>query len=160
MKMQSKILMALVSLLGMGLAIIIFGNVRIIEVVTENIENGLQVSAVSVRDTLDYADTGEYQLQVGILFKGDFNINDVLQQIADNLRNAADTDITIFYGDTRYMTSELDEQGERVIESKAGHAVIQKVLKNGQEHFTTIADEIGIISRAISTIKTELQEII
>lgn len=144
MKMQSKILtMALAPLLGMGLAIILFGNVRITEVVTESIENEApRASAVSVRDTLDYADAGEYQLQEDILFKGDFNVS-AASQIADNLRKAADTDITIFYGDTRYMTSVLDEQGERVIGTKAGDAVIQKVLKNGQEHFATNVDVVG-----------------
>jgi len=49
MKMQSKMLtMSLFPLIILGLATIIFGNARIKEVVTNNIENGLRGTAVAV----------------------------------------------------------------------------------------------------------------
>lgn len=143
MKMQSKILaMALAPLLCLGLVTILIGNARISKVVTASIENGLRASAVSVRDTLNCADDGSYQLNGEELFKGDFNISEA-SELADNLRKAADTDITVFYGDTRYMTSVIDERGNRVIGTKAGDAVIQKVLVKGEEHFATNVDVVG-----------------
>ena len=143
MKMQSKIMaIALFPLLLLGIATIIIGNMRISEVVTGSIENGLRASAVSVSDTLRYAGDGEYQLIDDQLYKGDFNVSEAVE-IADTIKKAADTDITIFYGDTRYMTSVIDEQGNRVIGTKAGDRIIEKVINNGQEHFATDVDVVG-----------------
>ncbi|MGN0376017.1 MAG: methyl-accepting chemotaxis protein [Suilimivivens sp.] len=133
---------ALFPLVVLGIATIIIGNMRISEVVTGSIENGLRASAVSVRDTLNYAGEGEFQLKEDQLYKGDFNISEAVE-IADALKESADTDITIFYGDTRYMTSVVDEQGNRVIGTKAGDQVVEKVLNSGQEHFATNVDVVG-----------------
>lgn len=143
MKMKGKILsLALVPLLCLGLATILIGNSKITEMVTASIENGLRASAVSVRDTLEYAGEGSYQVVDGVLYKGEFNISDATV-IADNLKSASDTDITIFFGDTRYMTSVIDAQGQRVIGTQAGEAVVQKVLVDGKEHFATNVDVVG-----------------
>lgn len=143
MKMKSKILLlSLVPLVLLGLATILIGNKKIDEVVTASIENGLRASVVSVRDTLSYVDEGAYQLVEGKLYKGEFNVSDAVE-IADNLRTSSDTDITIFYGDTRYMTSVINEKGERVIGTQAGEAVIQKVLVEGKEHFAKNVDVVG-----------------
>lgn len=143
MKMQSKIItLALLPLLCLGAATILIGQVRISQVVTESIENGLRGSAVSVRDTLSYVGDGEFGLNEDKLYKGEFNVSDAVE-IADDIKKAADTDITVFYGDTRYMTSILDEQGNRVVGTKAGDQVIEKVLKNGEELFSTNVDVVG-----------------
>lgn len=143
MKMQSKIItLALLPLLCLGAATILLGQVRISQVVTESIENGLRGSAVSVRDTLSYVGDGEFGLNEDKLYKGEFNVSDAVE-IADDIKKAADTDITVFYGDTRYMTSVLDEQGNRVVGTKAGDQVIEKVLKNGEELFSTNVDVVG-----------------
>ncbi len=143
MKMQSKIItLALLPLLCLGAATILIGQVRISQVVTESIENGLRGSAVSVRDTLSFVGDGEFDLNEDKLYKGEFNVSDAVE-IADDIKKAADTDITVFYGDTRYMTSVLDEQGNRVVGTKAGDQVIEKVLKNGEELFSTNVDVVG-----------------
>lgn len=143
MKMKAKILtMALAPLLCLGIATILIGNARISSVVTGSIENGLRASAISVRDTLSYVDEGEYRLEGESLYKGEFNVSEAVS-IADNLRESADTDITVFYGDTRYMTSVLDEQGNRVVGTQAGEKVIQTVLNEGKEYFATDVDVVG-----------------
>lgn len=143
MKVQTKILIvALIPLLGLGLAVILIGNMQISKVVTETIENGLRSTAVSVRDTLGHVDDGSYHIEENTLYKGEFNVSDAVS-IGDNVKKAADTDITVFYGDTRYMTSVIDEQGNRVVGTKAGDAVVQKVLVEGKEHFATNVDVVG-----------------
>ncbi|MGN1148892.1 MAG: methyl-accepting chemotaxis protein [Lachnospiraceae bacterium] len=144
MKMRSKILtIALIPLLALGIITVVVCNNRISDVVTDNIANGLRSAAVSVRDTISYADEGAFFVDdTGNLYKGDFNITEN-SVIADNLRVAADTDITIFYGDTRYMTSICNDDGSRVVGTKAGDAVIEQVLKNGQEYFSADVDILG-----------------
>ena len=137
MKMKPKILaMAVVPLFFLGLLTILIGKVRINEVVTGCIENGLRSAAVSVSDTLGCADEGSYQLIEDKLYKGEFNVSDATQ-IADNIKAASDMDVTVFYGDTRYMTSVLDANGNRVVGTQAGEAVINTVLKGGNEYFST-----------------------
>ena len=137
MKMKPKILaMAVVPLFFLGLFTILLGKVRITEVVTGTIENGLKGAAVSVRDTLGCVDEGSYQLVEDKLYKGEFNVSDATQ-IADNIKAASDMDVTVFYGDTRYMTSVLDANGNRVVGTQAGDAVINTVLKGGNEYFST-----------------------
>jgi len=143
MKLQTKILaMSLIPLLVLGAATLFLCNVEINAVVTDSIENGLRSAAHAVSDTLSYVDEGEYYLDGDILFKGEFNVTEATE-LADDLRNSADTDITIFYGDTRYMTSVVDDSGNRVLYTQAGAAVIEKVLNGGQEHFATNVDVVG-----------------
>lgn len=52
-------------------------------------------------------------------------------------------DITVFKGDTRYVSSILDSNGERINGTKANDEVIQAVLKNGEDYFSpsTIINE-------------------
>lgn len=137
MKIQSKILsMALVPLLCLGIFTVIVGDIEINNVVTDTIENGLRASAVSVRDTLDNVSDGTYSVEGDQLYKGEYNVTEAFS-IADNIKTAADMDITVFYGDTRYMTSVKDASGSRVLLTQAGEAVVQKVLNGGSEYFST-----------------------
>lgn len=71
----------------------------------------------------------------GQLGEDDFNFVDSHQD--DGI------DITVFKGDTRYLSSILDSQGERINGTKANDEVIQKVLKNGEDYFSpsTIINE-------------------
>lgn len=136
MKIRSKILLlVLFPLLCLGIVTIIVGNVRISEVVSSSIENGLRGSAVAIREALHYADEGSYQLDGDKLYKGSFDVSDAVD-LADMVKASADTDITVFYGDTRYMTSVVDAQGNRVVGTQAGQVIVDKVINNGQEYFS------------------------
>lgn len=144
MKMQSKMLaMSLFPLIVLGLTTIIIGNARIKEVVTNNIENGLRGAAVAVRDTVNYADEGEFHVEDGTLYKGEFDVTNATD-IADHIQTSADTDITVFYGNTRYMTSILDTQGNRSIGTTASEEVVGKVLDGQQEYFSSDANVNGV----------------
>ncbi|MCI6920523.1 MAG: methyl-accepting chemotaxis protein [Lachnospiraceae bacterium] len=134
--------MSLLPLIILGLTTIIWGNARIKEVVTENIENGLRGTAVAVRNAIDYADEGEYHVEDGTLYKGEFDVTNVTD-MADHIQTSADTDITVFYGNTRYMTSILDAQGNRAIGTTASEEVTGKVLDGQQEYFSSDANVNG-----------------
>lgn len=144
MKMRSKILvMVLIPLLLLGVVTIIFSNIRITQVVTSSIENGLRGAAVSVRDTIGYSDEGSLYIgEDGNLYKGETNITEKTA-IADHVKESTQMDITVFYGDTRYMTSICNEDGSRVLGTKAGEAVIEAVLKNGEDYFSKDVDVLG-----------------
>ncbi|MCM1273259.1 MAG: cache domain-containing protein [Clostridium sp.] len=100
-------------------------------------------AAVSTRDTITYLDEGTlYVDENGNLYKGETNITEN-NQIADHIQEATQMDITVFYGDTRYMTSICKEDGSRVLGTKAGDAVIKAVLEKGEEYFSRDVDVLG-----------------
>ncbi len=144
MKMKSKILLiAMIPLLLLGAITILVSGQGTTKVVTDNIENGLRAAAVSVRDTLTYMNQEPYRVGAdGELYKGETNLTEHAE-LADHLKEESNMDVTVFYGDTRYMTSVLDEQGSRVIGTKAGSKVTQEVLKQGAEYFSTDVDVAG-----------------
>lgn len=144
MKIKAKILtLAMAPLVLLGLIVILINYNKINTALTDSIENGLRGAAVSVRDTMTYSDEGEYTVdEAGNLFKGEFDVTGH-EEIADNVKDSTDMDITVFYGDTRYMTSVKNASGSRVVGTKAGDVVINKVLKGGEEYFSTDVDVEG-----------------
>lgn len=59
-------------------------------------------------------------------------------KIVDDLKEDAEYEFTIFYGDTRVTKSLKDHKtGERLVGTKAGEQVIKTVLENGEEYSDT-----------------------
>lgn len=144
MKLKQKILLiSITPIVLLGVIILWISNRRINEVLTASIENGLRSAAVSVLDSLEDINDGEFYLDENDeLYKGDYNITQHTK-LADELRKKANTDITVFFGDTRYMTSVLDENGERVLRTQAGEAIVDTVLKKGSDYFATDVVVVG-----------------
>ena len=145
MKIQSKILMvAMIPLAVLGVIIVLLSNARINSVVSGTIETGLKSAAVSMRDTLNYADEGDYGLDRNNKFcKGEFNITKT-PEVVDNIKEATDIDITIYYGNICYMTSLLDSNEKRLIGTKASEEIVQEVIQNGNEYFSKEVDLYGV----------------
>lgn len=144
MKLKGKmLLLSIVPLIVLGAATIVLSTAKIEKVISEVVAGGLKSTALSVRNTLEYADDGVYVLDENQnLLKGSFNITENVS-IADEIKKNTETEITIFYGDTRYMTSVINEIGDRVLYTKASTKVIDEVLKNGREYFAENVDVVG-----------------
>lgn len=62
----------------------------------------------------------------------------------DRISEEDDIEITIFYGDTRIMTTVRSSNGERFVNTQAGETAINETLKGGRDYFnpdTTINGE-------------------
>lgn len=70
------------------------------------------------------------------LMKGDHSLNDDFDRI-DSIKEQTGVDITIFYEDTRVVTTIQTNRGERAVGTKANETVIEDVLKSGKPHFYT-----------------------
>lgn len=140
MKLKQKILLvAILPLIFLGLVIIFVGEKQITNVLTENIGSGLRATSIAVRSTFRKLNDEAYRLnENNELVKGDFNIS-LTPDLADGIKEATNIDVTIFYGDTRYMTSVVDENGERITGTQAGPRAIENVLGKGEEFFATDA---------------------
>ena len=144
MKLKPKILIiSIAPLVLLGIVMLWISNKRVSTVLASSIENGLRASAISVLDSLEEVnDEAFYIGEDDELYKGDYNITQHTR-LADELKEASKTDITIFYGDTRYMTSVVDEKGERVLRTQAGEGVVNTVIKGGRDYFATDVVVVG-----------------
>ena len=70
--------------------------------------------------------------------EGDVDIDEIFTydtEYIDHLRDM-DVDLTLFKGDTRFLTSIKDDSGKRIEGTKASDAVIQTVINEGKEYYS------------------------
>ena len=97
---------------------------------------GLQAAAILLENQISNQYEGDWSLsEDGQLLKGGVAVHDNYQRQLDNLNKQTGMHFTIFYGDTRYITSLTDATtGKRMEGTKASDAVIAEVLRHGNEY--------------------------
>ena len=145
MKIKSKILIfALGPLVVLGVLILVLSNRKLNSVISNAIETGLRSTAVAVRDTLTFVDDGKFEFnKKNYLVKGDFNISQT-PELVNNIKDATNTDVSIFYKNVRYATTLLGPTGNPMVGTRAGDDVVEIVLNQGQEYFCENADVYGV----------------
>lgn len=142
MKLKVKIMiLALVPLLLMGVISFVVTKQQVTQKMEEEVYTGLHSTVLSVRNALELDIPGEYHLdENGELWKGDtLNISQS-SAIADEIRDETGTEVTVFFGDTRYMTSVMNE-GKRAIGTQATEKVVEEVLNKGNDY---TADHVNV----------------
>lgn len=87
-----------------------------------------------VNNSLSALGEGDYRLDGETVYKGDINVSEKLP-FFEEFASQSDIDITLFYGDTRRLTTLVDsETGERMVGTQAADKVIAKVLEGGEEY--------------------------
>ncbi|MBR5338418.1 MAG: cache domain-containing protein [Lachnospiraceae bacterium] len=126
---------ALVPLLIMAVATTVIASIRLKDSTINEVKDDLGDLAKVMAITYGTEFEGDYHLEGEDLYKGDSKLSGNYDLI-DNYHLATEVDYTLFYGDTRYLTSLISvDDGNRIIGTKAGDAVIQAVLKEGKEYF-------------------------
>lgn len=101
--------------------------------VEENLENVVETLIASFNSI----DNGDYILDdTGNLYKGDYLLNVQLETM-EHIREERGLVSTIFYGDTRVLTTIKNDQGEYIIGTKASDKVVDSVLDNKTNYFDT-----------------------
>lgn len=145
MKLRVQILLLVfIPLLALGGITYSVGLNKITEVMTDTIERGLYSTAIAVRDAMSVGTEGDFRVdENGDMWKGEsLNISQSTG-IADSIKQATGIEVTVFYGDTRYMTSVTDEAGARIIGTKASKDAAQIVLTEGRTYFDQKVDVAG-----------------
>jgi len=103
----------------------------------DQVMDGLRGTAYSFMEIYNAKDPGDYSKNAeGILTKGEVVVGDD-HTIADKVKSETGYDVTLFYGDTREITSVVSsDTGERAVGTKASDAVIDEVLNKGN-HYTS-----------------------
>ena len=82
---------------------------------------------------------GNWEYEGGVLSKGGENVTAAYGML-DKIYEEDGVHCTIFYGDTRVLTTIKDENGKRLEGTKAGEQVIQTVLENGESFLSTTTE--------------------
>lgn len=99
-------------------------------------EGGLAKTAAMLESILENAYSGEFTVtEAGVLQKGRLDMTFLLNSL-DKVKAEQNVELTVFYGDTRIMTTLKDESGNRVVGTKASEKVSNRVLK-GETYFDT-----------------------
>lgn len=102
--------------------------------------------ANSAESMLNMQGDGDYNLQDGELYKGDLNLNSIIEEL-DNVALNNSAEVTIFYGDVRKITTFKDSSGNRIVDTTADSDIANTVLSgntftstntviNGQKYYT------------------------
>ena len=134
MKLKAKILtFSLVPLILLGITLFLVSADRIANGIYDEAYVGMKATTLAVKDIFEIGYEGDYQLdENGELWKGnELNISQAYD-IVDHIKKNTGLEVTIFWNDTRILTSIKDDNGTRQTGTKAPAEVIQSVLNEGK----------------------------
>lgn len=136
MNIKKKILaITIVPVLVLGLISLAFSTTMVKNSMLDEIQDALKGTAAATLAAYDQ-NTGDYlETTNGDIWKGSYNISKS-ENLVDRIKSNSGMDVTFFYGDKRIMTSAVDEEGNRILSSRAGDKIVEKVLNGGEEYFS------------------------
>ena len=140
---RTIILIASVLALLMSALIGFIGYRHVKNAYMDSFSEELRATAIMMEDIVSHQNDGEWRLSAnGELMKGNTLVHDALQSQIDTLHERTGVHFTLFYGDTRYVTSMVDsETGLRMEGTKASAEIVNTVINGKQEY---LADNLEI----------------
>ncbi len=142
MKKKSRNMVRRIILIASALACLMAATIGVIgynhikEAYLTSFSEGLHAAAILLENQLSNELPGDWSLsEDGQLLKGETAIHDLYQDQLDTLNRQTGMHFTLFYGDTRFVTSLTDaDTGKRMEGTKASEAVVSEVLNRGNEY--------------------------
>lgn len=136
MNLKKKILAITIGpVLILGIITILFTVTMVKNSMMDETKDALKGTAAATLAAYDQ-NIGDYlETSNGDIWKGSYNISKS-ENLVDRIKDNTGMDVTFFYGDKRIMTSAMDENGNRILKSKAGDVIVEKVLNGGEEYFS------------------------
>ncbi len=113
----------------------VFGCLNISNVYHDMTQEELKAVVEHLNSQLTYEWDGDWAYEDGVLTKGGVEVHDETQNELDQLKAQTGLEYTLFYMDTRVVTTLYNEAGQRDVGSKASAKVIQGCLNAGQEYW-------------------------
>ncbi len=133
-------MLEVISLLLLAVIMSIVGVNSFTGAFVDKVHEELSDEAAMVRMLMDEAYPGDYRVEVDdknetyTIYKGDVDITEEYE-LLDYIKSEVNVEITIFCGETRVMTTLMDDEGERYLLSVASSIVREEVLKDGNIGF-------------------------
>lgn len=131
----------IIPLLFFGVIIMLLGTHWFTQCMYDEVETELSNVACNLSMMIDTLYPGDYKLtgeEAYQLFKGEYNLTNDYSLI-DRVKEDTGLEITLFYQDTRVLTTLTSDNGVRIVGSGAPATVIENVLNTGEAHFYTRA---------------------
>lgn len=104
--------------------------------ITAETEEGLKNLSYALLEKCNVMGEGDYSVENDTLYKGENPIGKD-NYVVDSVKEISGIDATIFWADTRMLTTIRLESGERAVGTKASGEVLDKVLIEGKEYFSS-----------------------
>lgn len=130
--------LVILPLVCLGVLMLIVSVPVIYGAIVSETEEGLRNLSHVLLEKCNAAEEGDYSLENGVLCKGGVPLGED-QYIVDSVKEISGIDATVFWGDTRMLTTVRMENGERAVGTKASREVTDKVLGNGEDYFSSRA---------------------
>lgn len=129
----------IIPLLFLGIVATLLASQWFSKIMYDEVELGLDNVAHNVVTLFDVAYPGDYHLEgdtVYRLYKGDHDIT-ADYALIDRIKEDTGLEITLFYKDTRILTTIYNSKNERIIGTGAPEQVLNDVFKTGESNFYT-----------------------
>lgn len=136
------IAMVLLPIVILSLMIISIGMALLYHFYTQSVRNELTATTNIVLDCLNLTVRGDYAYESGMLMKGDLNITD--STMLYRVKEKSQIDITIFWQDTRILSTVSNRYGVSAVGTKASGDVVEAVLERGECYYSTSLDVNGV----------------
>lgn len=140
---QKKMLfISLLPILILSILIVAFGIILMYRSYTQSIQEELESTTNVLLDCLDLTVPGDYHYEENVLYKGDLNFT--TSSMMNRVRERSGIDTTIFWNDTRVLTTVVNESGELATGTKASAEVVDAVLLGGENYYSSNVDVNGM----------------
>ena len=131
--------LSIIPLLFLGIMLMLLASHQFTRAMYEQVQEELQNVARNVNTLFESVYPGDYRLtgeDAYELYKGEHNIT-FDYSLIDYVKKDTGLDITLFYQDTRILTTIYNTSDTRIIGSGAPSVIIDDVLNGGEAHFYT-----------------------
>lgn len=135
-KLMSDIMtITIVPLVILGIIVILTSSAVLYRGMCMEVQNSQAILTNSLCKRYENLYPGDYSLRDGLLYKGDFCLSEMEEDI-DKLKKANGMDLTFIYGNTRYLTTILNADGTRANGTVVEKIVEFEVLHGGRPFFS------------------------
>lgn len=135
--LKKKILsVAVLPVLLLGIVTIVITLTQVKSSLISEVKESLSGTAATTLAAYNQHSGSYLRADNGDVWKGGYNISKS-ESLLDNIKEESGMDVTFFYGNERIMTSAKDRDGNRLLGSPAGKKIVEKVLKGGENYFSS-----------------------
>ena len=135
--LKKKILsVAVLPVLLLGIVTIVITLTKVKSSLISEVKDSLSGTAATTLAAYNQHSGSYLRADNGDVWKGGYNISKS-ESLLDNIKEESGMDVTFFYGNERIMTSAKDRDGHRILGSPAGEKIVEKVLKGGENYFSS-----------------------
>lgn len=140
MKKHDGKLIRKVMVMSVGIAVVIaliltvMGIIKIKGTYLDMAEEELRVAAVQYESQITSTWDGDWAYENEDLSKGGVSVTEEYLELMTDLKADTNLEYTIFYGNTRVVTTLKDESGAYLVGTTASDKVVETVYRNGQDY--------------------------